>query len=186
MDLAFRPVDRSDLQLLGRWFAAEHVQPWWREASDPVTLEAGYGPSIDGADPTELFVVELSGRPVGFIQRCLLGDNPDYRQALAPAGTDPDAATIDYLIGEQDQVGHGVGTAMITAFVQDTWRRYPDVEAIVVAVQQANIASWRALAKAGFRRVWSGVVDSGHPSDDGDSHVYVLVRPRPGVGGPAR
>jgi aminoglycoside 6'-N-acetyltransferase len=49
-------------------------------------------------------------------------------------------------------------------------------------VQIENRPSWRALEKAGYRRTWSGLVDSGDPSDDGPSHVYVLDRPRVGRG----
>jgi aminoglycoside 6'-N-acetyltransferase len=183
VDLTFRPLVRADLPLLGHWIAAPHVQPWWREPGDLASVEAGYGPAIDGPDPTELFVVHLDGRPIGFIQRCLLRDNSDYREALSRAGTDPDAATIDYLIGDPALVGIGLGTRLIEAFVADTWVRHPDVDSVVVAVQQDNIASWRVLEKAGFRRRWSGVVDSGHPSDDGDSHVYDLRRAAPRTAG---
>jgi aminoglycoside 6'-N-acetyltransferase len=181
MDLTFRALDRADLPRLGQWIAASHVQPWWREPADPASVEAAYGPAIDGPDPTELFVVQLDGRPIGFIQRCLLRDNSDYGEALSRAGTDPDAATIDYLIGDPTLVGQGLGTQLIATFVADTWVRHPDVDSIVVAVQQDNVASWRVLEKSGFRRVWSGVVDSGHPSDDGDSHVYELSRVAYGI-----
>lgn len=182
-DLTFRLLARSDLPLLGRWIAAPHVQPWWREPADAASVEAAYGPAIDGPDPTELFVVQVDGWPIGFIQRCLLRDNSDYREALSPAGIDPDAATIDYLIGDPALVGQGLGSQLIVTFVADTWVRHPDVDSIVVAVQADNVASWRALEKAGFRRVWSGVVDSGHPSDDGDSHVYQLRRASPSTAG---
>jgi RimJ/RimL family protein N-acetyltransferase len=37
--------------------------------------------------------------------------------------------------------GRGLGRQMIAAFVDLTWARYPDITAIVVAVDQSNEAS---------------------------------------------
>ena len=60
--------------------------------------------------------------------------------------------------------------------------RYPDVRCVVAAPQQENVASWRALEKAGFTRAWSGVLDSDDPSDDGPAFVYRIDRG--GLSGP--
>jgi aminoglycoside 6'-N-acetyltransferase len=86
------------------------------------------------------------------------------------------AAGIDYLIGEPDLVGRGVGSAVIAAFSPLVFQWRP-VETIVVTVQQANVASWRILEKAGYQRIWSGELESPDPSDDGPEHVYLLTRP---------
>jgi hypothetical protein len=48
-------------------------------------------------------------------------------------------------------------------------------DSIIVTVAQENLASCRILEKAGFRRIWSGVLDS--PDPEGPEHVYVLNRP---------
>jgi aminoglycoside 6'-N-acetyltransferase len=177
MNLRFRPLRRTDFGMLAQWLAAPHVQAWWREPSTLEAVAANYGPSVDGADPTEHFVIESDGVAIGLIQRCRLGDAPEYLQAMQPAGAAADAATLDYLIGDPDRIGQGLGPALIADFARLTWRRYPDAPAIVIAVQQDNRRSWRALEKAGFERVWSGVVESGDPSDEGPSYVYVLHRP---------
>jgi aminoglycoside 6'-N-acetyltransferase len=92
-------------------------------------------------------------------------------------GHPPDAAGIDYLIGDEGATGRGLGPAMIRFFVTDTWVRYPDVGAIVANVNQANRRSWRALEKCGFRHVWTGELDSDDPSDAGVNFVYILDRP---------
>lgn len=182
MRLALRQLDRSDLPQLSRWLEAPHVKHWWREPGDAAAVEAAYGPAIDGADPTELLIAELDGQPVGMLQRYLLADNPDYERALEPAGAPRPAAGLDYLIGDPDLTGRGLGPSMIAEGSVGAWLAYPDVVAIVVTVQIENRRSWRALEKAGYRRTWSGVVDSGDPSDDGTSHVYVLDRPSLGQG----
>src|SRR5579862_1355436 len=101
MKLSFRRLQRDDFRLLSLWFSQSHVEPWWREAYDLESIERHYGPAVDGADPTALFIVEVDGEPVGFAQLYLLDDNPDWKRSLAPAGVFEDAAGIDYLIGQE-------------------------------------------------------------------------------------
>ncbi len=172
----FRPLERDDFWLLSEWLARPHVERWWREGYDPAAVERRYGPSVDGLDATEVFIVEHDGAPVGMVQRYRLDEEPEWRRVLEVAGTPGDAACIDYLIGEAELTGRGLGTELIARFSEDTLRRYPDVPAIVVSVQQDNRRSWRALEKAGFSRCWGGTLDSDDPSDEGPAYVYVLSR----------
>jgi aminoglycoside 6'-N-acetyltransferase len=183
MTLSFRPLQRGDFSLLSLWFSQPHVEPWWREDYDLESIERHYGPSIDGDDPTELFIVEDDGRPVGFAQVYLLDDNPGWKRSLEPAGTFEGAAGIDYLIGEEAVTGHGLGPRMIDALVQKAWASHAGVELVVAAVQQANRRSWRALEKVGFRRVWAGEIVSDDPSDRGPNFIYVRERSGPGKTG---
>jgi aminoglycoside 6'-N-acetyltransferase len=83
---------------------------------------------------------------------------------------------IDYLIGEPDLVGKGIGRRLIAQFVDASWERYPSTSRVVVALQQDNIGSWKALESVGFHRVWSGELMSPDPSDRGSSFIYVLNR----------
>lgn len=112
------------------------------------------------------------------LQRYRLAQDPDYERALEPAGAPRPAAGLDYLIGEPELTGRGLGPQMIVEGSTGAWTAYPEIVAIVVVVQADNRPSWRALEKAGYRRTWSGFVESGDPSDDGLSYVYVLDRPR--------
>ena len=158
--LRFRALGREDFGLLSTWLAAPHVRTWWRENDDPGSLEARYGPAIDGADTTECFIVERDGLAIGFVQRYRLKDNPEWQQALRGADVPRDGAGIDYLVGAEDRVGPGPGPGpgpeIIDSLVADTWARYPEVTAIMVDVSVDNRRSWRALEKAAFVRVWSG------------------------------
>lgn len=74
--ISFRRVQRSDFPLLSRWFGSPHVLPWWRESRDLDAIEARYGPPIDGADKTELFIVELDGSAIGLVQWYCMSDHP--------------------------------------------------------------------------------------------------------------
>jgi aminoglycoside 6'-N-acetyltransferase len=133
-------------------------------------------PRVRGEDATEVFVVVLGDRPVGLIQRYRLVDYPEWDAAI---GLTDAAAGIDYYLGEPATVGQGIGTKAISSFARDTLTHYPDVRCVVAAPQQANAASWRALEKAGFVRVWAGILNSDDPSDEGPAYVYVFRDPVP-------
>ncbi|HWB36124.1 MAG TPA: hypothetical protein VHA75_08875 [Rugosimonospora sp.] len=47
----------------------------------------------------------------------------------------------------------------------------------MAAPQLANVASWRALERAGFSRLWAGQLDSDDPADAGPAYVYAVDRP---------
>ena len=166
----------TDFPLLLHWLRQPHVSAWWRdEPSDLGSVEAKYGDCIDGDDPAELFVISEAGRPIGMIQRYLIADEPEWLPVFEDIADVSSAAGIDYLIGEPDAVGHGLGTAVIAEFVEMVFAWRP-VDSIVVTVQQANVASWRILEKAGFARIWSGELDSPDPSDEGPEYVYRIDR----------
>src|SRR5437899_302177 len=152
MRLSFRPLRRDDLPLLARWQTRPHVARWWRDPSDLASITAEYLPCIDGRDPTEVFVIELDGRSAGIIQRYALADDPDWETAVGFG----DAAGIDYYLGDEALTGKGIGSRVIARFARETLTRYPDVPLVIAAPQQANVASWRALEKAGFERLWAG------------------------------
>lgn len=167
----------GDVDLVATWLGRDHVQAWWRSSSDPAAVALKYGPRIRGEVPTEMFIVVHGDRDIGLIQRYRLADHPESFASLAKTGFDPTwAAGIDYLIGEPDLTGQGVGTEMIVAFTELLFADLDDVRSIAVTPQSANTASCRVLEKAGYRRVWVGVLDSADPSDDGESALYIIVR----------
>jgi aminoglycoside 6'-N-acetyltransferase len=174
--IEFRLLRRSDFELIAQWLSAPHVERWWRQAHDPASIEAAYGPAVDGNDPTELFVVLRGSHPIGLVQRYLIDDNPDWKQSLEPVALPEPAVGIDYLIGTAGLIGRGLGPVIIDRLVDDAWRRHPRVVAAVANVQQANRRSWRALEKSGFQRAWAGELASNDPSDDGPAYVYVRMR----------
>jgi aminoglycoside 6'-N-acetyltransferase len=179
MDLSFEPLRVGDLPVIATWLARPHVRQWWREPSDQASVAENYGPVLDGSDPTEGFIVHLDGRPIGYVQRYLVEEDPEWRATITSSLGDAGGIGIDYLIGEPDLVGRGIGRVMISRFAAECWSRYPSEDRIVVALQQDNIASWKALEAAGFRRSWEGDIESSDPSDQGPSFVYVVVRGTP-------
>ena len=179
MAFSFEPLRAGDLPVLATWLARPHVRRWWREPSDQASVEEHYGPLVDGSDPTEGFVVHLDSRPIGYAQRYLVDDDPEWCETITSSLGGTGGVGIDYLIGEPDLVGRGIGRRMISGFAAECWSRHPSEDRIVVALQQDNVASWKALEAAGFRRAWEGDIESSDPSDRGHSFIYVVARDAP-------
>ena len=122
MDVRFRPLVRADFALLAGWIAA----PTWPRggARTPTveSVEAAYGPAVDGADPTEMFIVELDGAA-----RRLRPALP--RSRTTPTGARPSASSaaagIDYLIGVPELTGVGLGPAMVELVHRPDLRALP-------------------------------------------------------------
>ncbi len=66
---------------------------------------------------------------------------------------------------------------MIAAAIEDTWSARPEAAAVLVAVVAANVASWRALEKAGLRRIAEGAMSPDNPVDDPLHYFYRCDRP---------
>ncbi len=178
--IEFRPLERRDLDTLAVWLAEPGTARFWAEDADPAAVAARYGPTIDGDDPTEVFVASVDGVDVGIVQRYRTNDHPDWRATLdaaVPELLDVPTAGIDGLIGPPELRHQGLGPAAITRFCAALFEDLSDVVRIVVTVQQANRPSWRALERAGFRRVWAGQLVSDDPADAGPAYLLVLDRP---------
>jgi aminoglycoside 6'-N-acetyltransferase len=177
----FRRVGRSDFPLLGRWLAEPHVARWWNHESTPEAVERDFGPSVDGTEPNRDYLVLVEGRPIGLIQYSRLAECPEYVAELEPLTPVPDeAVSIDYLIGDPTLVGRGLGTAMLSRFVERIWSTAPRADSIIVPVNKANVASWRALLKVGFRVVARGELEPDNPIDDRQHEILRLDRTLPG------
>ena len=177
MAIAFRPLRREDFGRLRTWLSDPVVARWWNHDVSPEAVERDFGPTVDGDDRTEMFVASLDARPVGFIQRYPIAAYAEYVEELGRVcDVPPGALSIDYLIGEPDARGHGVGSAMIRAFVAESWTAHPTARDVVVPVAAGNRASWRALEKAGFRRIAEGPMEPDNPIDPPDHVVYAIVR----------
>ena len=145
-----RAMTHSDLPALSRWLQEPHVRRWWHNDGDPSMerVTETYGPRVDGRTPTRMWVVEVNGRSVGFVQDYRIRDYPGFA-LLTP---DPDAIGVDYAIGEPGWAGRGLGARMLWAWMQDAHRRFPDATSYFAAPDHANTASLRILDKAGFTR----------------------------------
>jgi len=176
-DVRLRPLRRTDLPLLGRWLTEPLVARWWADDPSPEAMERQYGPSIDGRDPTAVYVGLLAGRPVGLVQVYVIEDEPEYLDELAQlCPVPPRALSIDYLIGEPDVRGRGVGAGLIAAAVARGFADHPDADDVLVPVALGNEASWRALRRAGATWYAAGELTPDNPADPRDHVVHRFTR----------
>ncbi len=176
--MTWRPLAASDLPLLASWLAEPQVARWWNHESTAEAVERDFGDSVAGREPGEDLLVSLDGEPVGLVQRSVIADYPQDLAEFASLVEVPDGAVeLDYLLGEASLRGRGLGSRMIATAVERTWRDHPGAPAVLVAVVAANTASWRALEKAGLRRVAEGPMEPDNPVDDPLHYVYRVDRP---------
>ncbi len=176
--LSFRPLIADDLPRLAEWLREPRVARWWNHESTPKAVERDFGPGVRGEEPGENLVVSLDDRPIGLLQRSVIADYPDEVRAFGALVDVPEgAAELDYLIADAALRGLGIGPRMIAAALEDTWRNRPAVPVVLVSVTAANRASWRALEKAGLRRVAEGPMEPDNPIDDPLHYIYRIDRP---------
>ncbi len=187
MRFEFRSLTRSDFNLLARWLADAEVHRWWHHEFTPEAVERDFGPAVDGMEPMAVHLVFLGEsedqpvRPIGVMQSYAFADQPQYEEELAAVmAVPPGAGSIDYLIGEADCRGRGVGRAMIAAYVDDLWARCATVNSLIVPVVASNVGSWKALVGAGFTKLGEANLEPDNPIDDPLHVIMGLDRPRRG------
>lgn len=172
--IEFRPLEAADLEMMHRWLNEPGVVRWWEgdDVSMPGVVEQ-YGP--DRADPnTEHWIAMIDDDPIGWICCWPVTEGLEETELWFPLGVDRSAAGIDYLVAAPDRRGQGVGSRMIRTFSADVvFGLHPDWTQAAAAPYAANVASCRALEKAGFS--FAGSVE--YPDDDdGPCSLMVLDR----------
>ncbi len=113
------------------------------------------------------YITRLNGVPVGFIQSYVV-------MAQQASGwwldeTDPGAVGIDQFLADAENLGKGIGTTMVTQFVEFLFR-----DSAVTKIQTdpapTNLRAIRCYEKVGFRKV--GIVDT----PDGPALLMVIER----------
>jgi RimJ/RimL family protein N-acetyltransferase len=162
-----RRMTREDFPVFVAWRSMPHVARWWNaEVRTVRDIEQLYGKVVDGLEPDRLWVVEINDRAVGFLQCYRIGNHPEY--ALLTA--EPDSIGVDYLIGEPDLVGRGVGTRVVWEFLRTVVSEvFPQAKQYFAAPDHRNGASRRMLLKLGFTEgLWFD-----EPHKDGSTHTVV-------------
>ena len=171
----FRQMTEDDLALGRRWLLEPHVRRWW--ADDPTETDYPEGTlrdwleAIRGEDPTDMFVVEMDGRPIGMIQSYV---TQDYADHIAEVGELPERALeVDLFIGDPALIGKGVGPAMLRAFLDEEFARR-GLDYCVIGPSRANVAAIRAYEKVGFRYLR----DYREPDTSDPDHMLLDLRRR--------
>lgn len=145
----FRPLTVEDLPLLHEWLRRPHVAEWW--GPPPASLaevEQEFGPSIAGTVPHRCYIALRDGAPIGFIQSyAAVGF---HHEGWWVDEHDPGVRGIDQFLAHPDQLGRGLGTAMVRAFVRKLFAD-PSVTRVQTDPAPENARAIRCYEKAGFR-----------------------------------
>jgi RimJ/RimL family protein N-acetyltransferase len=149
-EITFRPLTAGDLPLFHSWLSRPHVAEWWDGQPTLAELEAEYAPVIAGAAPVQCFLALAGGELIGFIQSYTPAECHDDGWWLDEH--DPGVRGIDQFLANAEQLGQGLGTAMVRAFVARLFVD-PAVTRIQVDPSPDNRRAIRCYEKAGFRAV---------------------------------
>jgi RimJ/RimL family protein N-acetyltransferase len=156
-NIRFRPLAPADLPLLHGWLARPHVAEWWSPTPTLAELAEEYGPLTGGRGSTRPYLVLGDGEAIGFIQSYVaLGSGDGWWEDEQ----DPGVRGIDQFLANADQLGRGIGTAMVGAFVRQLFTD-PAVTLVQTDPAPDNARAIRCYWKAGFRPVRELVTPDG-------------------------
>lgn len=149
----FRPLTKTDLNLLCQWFAKPHIREWWADALTPDEINEKYGNRIGGTVVCP-YIVYLGVKPIAFIQY--------YWASKVGEGwwpeEDDSTVGIDQFIGEEDCLNQGYGTVLIQQFITFLCQQHPQIKKIITEVDPNNLRAKGCYEKVGFRSV--GMIDT--------------------------
>jgi RimJ/RimL family protein N-acetyltransferase len=149
MTITFRPLSMDDMPLLRDWLMRPHVVAWWGEQGTAAEIEAEYGALTDERSATRGYIALLDDAPIGFIQSYVaLGSGDGWWTDER----DPGVRGIDQFLASEAQLGRGLGSEMVRAFVAELFRD-PAVTRIQTDPSPDNGRAVRCYEKAGFRAV---------------------------------
>ena len=147
----------DDFALIMRWRAMPHVHEWW-DPDDPAPdmdeVLRHYRPTTDPQYPTSGCVIELDGRPVGYLQfyrwADWIHDSSTHVGAEIPLEDDPWG--LDIYIGEPDLVGRGLGSRAVALACRHL-SEGRGVRTVMLTTEVGNLRAQAAYERAGFGKV---------------------------------
>lgn len=178
MTFTWRRVVEADFPAIRLWLQEPLIARWWNHETTPEAVQKDFGASARGEEPDQDWIAAYEGTDFGLVQRSVFSDNPQYLEPLARiTQMPPGAMSLDYFVISPAHRGQGLGVQMIQSMLARTWAEYPDAPCVIIPIAAGNQRSWRALEKAGFRRVAEGDLEPDNPVDPPLHFIYRLDRP---------
>ena len=157
IDFNFDPLREHDLPMLRTWLLRPHVAEWWGPAESVDELRENYILAARQPNATRAYITKLAGRPIGFVQSyVVMGSGGGWWENE----TDPGARGTDQFLAEAGDLGRGIGSAMLRAFLQMLFSD-PAVTVVQTDPDPRNTRAIRCYARVGFRAVGEVVTPDG-------------------------
>lgn len=148
--IEFQALTETDLPMLCEWLNRPHLQKWWR--AEKMTLNSvreKYLPRINKEENVWPFIVHSNKLPIGYIQYyyASIGD-PNWWPDEPGSGI----IGIDQFLANENRLNQGLGTALVTQFVEFLTKSLKVTE-IRVDPHPENTRAIRCYEKAGFRKI---------------------------------
>jgi RimJ/RimL family protein N-acetyltransferase len=145
MRVIFTALQEQHIGLILGWLREPHVRAFWTESEneEEVRRKFLFGLRDRGVSP---YIIALDGKPIGFIQSyeaCKVGGG--WWEGMPPG-----VFGIDQFIGDPALIGRGVGTVVISKFVEMLLANEA-VREIIADPEPHNRRAVRAFEKAGFK-----------------------------------
>ena len=155
--------------MLHDWLRRPHVAEWWTPAPSLDEVIEEFTPLTQRGNRDQAYIAFEGDRAIGYIQSYVVKDAGD---GWWEDETDPGARGIDQFLADADQLGRGLGTAMVRAFVTRLFED-PAVTKIQTDPDPRNARAIRCYEKAGFRAV--------REVDTPDGRALLMMMKREGV-----
>ncbi|MEL6436724.1 MAG: GNAT family N-acetyltransferase [Pseudomonadota bacterium] len=148
MDITFHPVEETDLSLIRSWMEQPHWREWWGDPDEELELIRG---TFADKDTTKPFIFHVDDVPTGYIQYWFVRDAkvpPWNVQSPWVMDFDDETIGVDMSIGDEADLGKGIGTIVLTAFIGELCNQ--GFTKIIIDPDRDNKRAIRAYEKAGF------------------------------------
>ena len=155
--------------MLHEWLQRPHVAEWWTPALSLEEVIDEFTPLTKPGYREQAYIALDGDREIGYIQSYVVMSSgggwwEDER--------DPGARGIDQFLANADDLGRGLGTSMVRAFVEFLFQD-PAVTHIQTDPDPRNPRAIRCYEKAGFRAV--------REVDTPDGRALLMIGNREGV-----
>lgn len=156
MRFEFKPLKESELPMLYEWLNRPHLREWWGPERSLQEVREKYLLRMAGRDAARPFIAFLDGEPIGYIQWYWAGAVPGWY----PDDPGPGVAGIDQFLADGRRLGQGLGTAMVSEFVELLFSA-PTVTEVRLDPSAENRRAIQCYERAGFERAGEIVTPDG-------------------------
>lgn len=158
--MVLRPLTEDDMALLHEWLQRPHIVRWWggeAERPEMAVTRAKYLPRVLAEEMVTPYIVMLGDRPIGYAQSYVaMGSGDGWWEDI----TDPGVRGIDQSLGDEADLGRGLGTRLVRALVDKLFEDR-QVTRIQTDPDPTNARAIRCYEKAGFRALREVVTPDG-------------------------